>query len=297
MLYYVLFIGSTIISQINTVCLNKKYQMTAGTGVWANIIYMISNGVVSAILPGIMLFCSKGKLQMTPYSLLCATATVISAAVSLICMLKVYERGQIAIVNILVTISGIVLPSLWGILFLKEQLSLPGGIAIFIMLGAVFFILDKKGEKLDKKMIGMYTAIILCNCIITLVAKQHQVETVYKTVDTLSYSVWVGVVRTVLFLVLGIVFFVCKKGHKEHFDTSKAVLYASLFSVVSGGGYIISLFTATVLPLVITSPLGTGLGMIMSSCLPWLLYHEKLARRQWIGVSLSIIGVLLYLLT
>lgn len=295
MIYYVLFVGGIMISQINTVLLYKKYQMTAGTDLWANIIYMIINGIVSAAFSGAIIFFSKGVLQVTLYSLLFATATVISAAVGLICTLKVYERGQIAIVNILVTIGGIVLPCLWGILFLKENLSLQEVIAIIIMLCAVTFILEKKSKEFDGKQILMCVVIILCNCLVTILGKQHQVETAYETVDTLSYSVWVGVIRTVLFLGLGLVFLGCKKGKCGFLSISKTAFYASLSSVASAGSYIITLFTATVLPIVITSPLSAGLGMIMTSFLPWLIYHEKLTKRMWIGFALGFIGVLLFL--
>ena len=303
MLYYALFVVATMINQINSVCLYKKYQTTTGTGLVANVIYMIINGIVSSILPTAVILFLKRGLEATPYSLIFATATVICAAVSLICMLKVYERGQIAIVNILVTIGGIVLPCLWGVLVWKEELSMQALLAIVIMIGAVFFMFDKNGEKLDKKSSWMYVIIILCTSLLTLLSKQHQIEKVYETVDTISYSIWVGVIRTVLFVGIGILY-VIKNGQSEGELIHKGfpsqpkgtVLYATLSSIASGGCYILTLFTATVLPVVITSPLGTGIGMVMSSLLPWLIYEEQLTGKQWAGIVLSFIGVFLFLL-
>lgn len=295
-MYYILFVAITVLSQINSVYLYKKYQLTAGTTFRSNVLYMFINGIVSALLPLAILFASGNSLQVTPYSLIFASGTVICSASALILTFRVYELGQIAIVNIMTTIGGIVLPCLWGVLFLKEELSLQSFIAILIMLGAVFFIMSQNNEKLQKNLIWMYLLIILCNCLVTMLSKQHQVEKVYATVDTYSYSVWVGIIRTILFGVLAIPFLLKNKGIREVPQAKKSSVLAVLASAVSGACYIVTLFTAVVLPVVITSPLGTGIGILMSTFLPWLIYHEKLNKRQLIGIALSFAGILLFLL-
>ena len=295
MLYYLLFIGGMIVSQINSVALYKKYQLIAGTALRANVLYMIVNGVISALAPGLVLLISRKEFQVTPYSLVFATATVICSAISLILMLKVYEKGQIAIINILVTVGGIILPCLWGVLFLNEELSGRSIMAILIMIGAVFFVIDRNGEKIKKDLIWMCVVIVIANCMITMLGKQHQIEVRYDTVDTLSFSIWVGVIRTILFGTLGIPYLVCKAGWRRVPGVSKSVTLAVISSVVSSCCYIITLVTAMVLPVVITSPLGTGIGMVMSSFLPWVLYREKLKKKQIVGVILSFIGVILFL--
>lgn len=293
--YYAMFIAATLVTQVNSVYIYKKYQLTAGTSLPASVLYMIINGIVSAIVPAIVIAATGAKLEFTPYSLIFAAATVICAAVSTILQFKAYEEGQIATVNIMVTIGGIVIPSLWGVLFLKEELSVQGMIGILLMLCAVVLIMGKSGEKLNKKLVWMYLTMVLCACLVTMLGKQHQVETRYATVDTLSYSVWIGVVRTVLFAML--IPYLLKRDGKKVLKFEKApVAYATVSSVLSGGAYIVTLFTAAVLPVVITSPLGTGIGILMSSFLPWITYHEKLEKKQLWGVALSFVGVLVYLI-
>jgi len=293
--YYAMFIAATLVTQVNSVYIYKKYQLTAGTSLPASVLYMIINGIVSAIVPAIVIAATGAKFEFTPYSLIFAAATVICAAVSTILQFKAYEEGQIATVNIMVTIGGIVIPSLWGVLFLKEELSVQGMIGILQMLCAVVLIMGKSGEKLNKKLVWMYLTMVLCACLVTMLGKQHQVETRYATVDTLSYSVWIGVVRTVLFAML--IPYLLKRDGKKVLKAEKApVVYATVSSVLSGGAYIVTLFTAAVLPVVITSPLGTGIGILMSSFLPWITYHEKLEKKQLWGVALSFVGVLVYLI-
>lgn len=292
--YYLLFIISLVIANVNSTYLYKKYQLTAGTGLGSNILYMIINGVVSAIVPAAVLLFSPEKFETTLYSLIFATATVVVAALNTILTFKAYERGQIATVNIFMTVGGIVLQCAWGVLFLKEAFSVKDLIAIVIMLIAVFLLMDRNGEKMDKKLLWLYVLIVIFYCATNMFSKQHQVETNFATVNTLSYSVWIGIVRTVLFAAC-IPYLIMKQGKDALRFPKAAVGYAASSSVFSGSCYIIQLFTAVFLPIVITSPLSTGVGILMSTLLPWFVYHEKMSKKQIAGVTLSLIGSVLFL--
>lgn len=294
--YYLLFILSLVLANINSAYLYKKYQLTAGTALGANILYMIINGLVSAAVPFLVLKITGEPFEMTAYSIIFATATVIVAALSTIFTFKAYEKGQIATANICTTVGGIVLQCAWGVIFLKEPFSAKDLIAIVIMLVAVFMIMDTNGERMDKKLLWLYVLIVLTACATNMLSKQHQVEATFTTVNTLSYSVWIGLIRTVLFAAC-IPYLLHKHGRDALKFSKAAVGYAAGSSVVSGSCYIIQLFTAVVLPIVITSPLSTGVGIIMSTLLPWAIYREKMSRRQMLGVALSLVGSVLFLIT
>ena len=72
--------------------------------------------------------------------------------------------------------------------------------------------------------------------------------------------------------------------------------YAAAASFVSGICYIIILETSKILPVVITSPLGTGVTMGLTTLLSVLLYRENLRSQERKGLILSILGVMLILL-
>ncbi|MBR6764142.1 MAG: hypothetical protein IKM13_10385 [Clostridia bacterium] len=292
--YYALYIASMLLSSLNTVYLYKKYQLTAGTSLKSNTMYMIINGVISALVPGILMAVRGQALEATPYSLIVATVIVSFAACNTMAQFKAYSLGKIATVNILGTMGTIILSCFWGVLVLHESLTFVDGAAIVLMLLSTILIRSGPGDREGKGLLWLYIAIILLGGTVSILSKQHQVETAFETVDTLSFSVWIGVIRVILFSFVAI-FYLTREGKKAFAFPKSSILYATASSTISGSCYIITLFTGTILPIVITSPLGTGLSIVMCTLLPWIFYHEKLSRRQLLGILFSLVGAILFL--
>lgn len=306
--YYLLLIISAALGAVNNVCLMKRYQTTAGTGLSASVLLMIINGIFSALVAVPVLLVSHEPFQATPYSLAMALVTVLCAAVSTLSMLKAYETGQIAIANIFSVMGSILLSCLWGIVFLKESITLRQSAAILLIVAAILLFTVKRQKKpaassatdagrdstgkRNPRILWLYARIFLCSGFVNIFSKLHQIETVHPAVNTLSFSIWIGVTRTVVFA-LFLPFL--KRRNSRMPQVSKAACgYAVAISLVSGGCYIITLALATVLPLTITTPISMVTSMGLTSFLPWLLYKEKLGRQEIIGILLSIIGILLY---
>lgn len=294
--YYALFILISLLNPLNSILLYKRFQQTAGTSLGASILYMVINGIAGAVVPGVLMATQGVPLQLTPYSLVVATALVLAAAVNTIAVFKSYELGQVATINILSTVGTILLSCVWGVLLLDETLSLPGIVALLLMLTAVFLIREKTNEKVQSRLLWLYALAVIGGALTSILSKQHQVETRFATVDTLSLSIWVGIIRATLFSALTPVL-ILKQGRQALRFPRSATLYAIASSVLSGSTYIITLFTGKVLPIVVTSPLSTGLSILMFTLLPWLFYREKLTRRQLLGAGLSLVGAVLFVLS
>lgn len=292
--YYSLYIVAMLLTSVNTVYLYKKFQLTAGTTLWANTVFLIINGIISAILPAILLIVRGEHMQWSPYSLLVAFAIVTCAALDTIARMKAYSKGKIATVNILGTVGSIILSCAWGILVLREPLSILGAIAIGIMLLSTVLIRSKKKDRTVKGLLWLYVTVIIVSSAISILNKQHQVETHFTAIDTLSFSIWIGIIRTALFSIVAAAHFVRFGAAPVHLPKA-SVVYAIVSSILSGGCYILTLITGEVLPIVVTSPLGTGLSIVMCTLLPWLIYREKLNKKQIGGVCLSLIGAVLFL--
>lgn len=295
--YYSLYIFTVLLNGLNSFYLYKKYQLTAGTSLWANTVYLVINGIVSAIFPAILLLIRNEPLQFSAYSLMAALAIVICSALGTILHMKAYALGKIATVSILSTVGNILFSCAWGILVLRESLSAAESIAIGIMLLSTVLIRSEQRNSNKKGTLWFYLtvlAMILVGSAVSILNKQHQVELRFAKVDTLSFSVWVALIRTVLFS--GVALALLLRHVKPAVSFPKSVYgYATASSLISGGCYIITLFTSTLLPIVITSPLSTGLNILLCSLLPWIFYRERLSKKQLLGVVLSFIGVIMFL--
>lgn len=293
--YYLLHMLALTLTQIYGLVFMKKFQLSAGTSLRSNTLFMIINGTVSAIVPVFLIMVQKSTLQFTCYSFLMATIIVILSAIDAILRLKAYEQGQIAIVNIVSTLGSIIFSCLWGVLVLHESVSVLNIVAIGIMLVAVLIVSRTDNEKINLKLLWIYAIISLSNSFVNIFSKQHQVEKTFATVDTMSFCVWVGIVRTAVFLVIALILLLKQGRQALRFSRSSAG-YATIASVVAITSYIITLITSVVLPIVVTSPLGVGFGIVMSVLLPWIVYREHLSKRQWLGAALSLLGTLMFLM-
>lgn len=294
--YYALFVLISLLTPLNSILLYKRFQQTAGTSLGANILYMVINGIVGAGVPGVLMAVQGTPLRLTPYSFVIALVIVLAAAVTVIATFKAYELGQIATINIMSTVGTILLSCAWGMLVLGETLSVSGIIALALMLTAVILIREKTDEKVQSRLLWLYAMAVIGGALTSILSKQHQVETHFATVDTLSLSVWIGIVRTVIFSVLAPLL-AAKQGLQALRFPRSAVLYAIASSMLSGLCYIVTLFTGKVLPIVVTSPLSTGLSILMFTLLPLLFYREKLTLRQLIGAGLSLVGAVLFVVS
>lgn len=291
-IYYILFILTYVITMFGAYA-NKKYQITAGTGLFATSVYMIINGIVSALVSIAALIASGESFEITMYSLISALATVICAAISTVGTFKAYERGQMSVVTTFTAIGSIIMSCAWGLIFLKERLTIRQTAAISLMVIAVLIVLIQKNTRVDKSILGLLLLTIVTSGLVSILGKQHQVEMNYSTVNTMCYSVWVGIIRAIVFSIV-LCYLIFKK-QKEDLHLSKTVLgSAGAASVFSGLSYILSLIVLKVLPLTIVSTFGTALNIFLTAIMAWIAYKEKMTKKQIIGIVLCIVGIFLF---
>lgn len=294
--YLLLFILQACVAQFNTIFFYKKYQTKAGSSLSASSVYLFINGVVSAAVSFILLFVTHTPFAVTPYSFLMASVIVLASAVNLVATFKAYQFGSIATFSVIITVGGILLNCLWGILFLNEEVSAWGYVGIVLMITAAILMIEKDGQKSNRGFWFFCILALVATTAISLLSKQHQIEKVFQTVDTVSFSIWIGLIRAMLFAVVLPIMFV--KCGKKHFEAPfKAFPLATISSVISGSAYVVTLVVAIHVPIALSSPLGTGISLLLAASLPFLLFKESLSKRQIMGITASFLGVLTYLIT
>lgn len=291
MLYYLIFAASSVFGVIGSSVLFKRYQIKAGTGAWATVYYLIVNGVVSAAIPLVILLASGQKLQVELCSVLYAASLVLASTLNNYFTLRAYETGHVAIANTFSVIGSLLLSCVFGIVFLHETLKLVQVLGILLIFAAVFIISGRNNGSIGKGQLLNLAMVFLGAGAINVLSKLHQVETVHATVDTLSFSIWVALIRTVFFGAVAP--FMGKQRKAEGKISASAAVYAFTYSIIGGGTYIITLWLAKILPITVTTPLSTAISLVLSAVFAWVFHKEKLSRAEIITILLSLAGVLL----
>lgn len=290
--YYLVLMISSLLAALSNVWLMRNYQLSAGTAMYSNVLLMVISGIASIIAPATVLYMSDKAIGVTAFSFVMAIGSTLCTALSMISTLKAYDAGQIAITSVFSSMGSIVISCIWGAAFLNEVISIQQFAAIGLIIVAILLITVKSDEKLDKRLLGINILIFLSTGIGNIFTKMHQIEQTYATVDELSFVVWLGIIRVIVFLPFLVT--AKKKNGKSLQLPKSAYIYATATSIVGIVCYIMTLIVAAILPISIMSSLSMGSQIGLSAILSWILYKEKLSKREIAGVLLSIVGVFLY---
>lgn len=290
-MYYLIFSLSSILSVAGSSIFFKRYQMRAGTGLWATAAYLFGNGVISAAIPLAILIATGTPIAATLCSLLYAFSLVIVSTLSNYYTLRAFAVGQVAIASTFSIIGSMVLSCVWGVVFLHESLNVLQIIGIVLIFAAVLLV-SRKGHIGSGRGQRFYLLMIFLTAGgINILSKMHQVETNFATVDTMNFSMWVGALRAILFGLL--MPFMGKQRRAETSVDAKAWGIGAIYSLIAGSTYIVTLEMVKLLPITLTTPLSTGISLVFSAVFAWMFHHEKLNRAEIVTIILSLAGALL----
>ena len=193
------------------------------------------------------------------------------------------KNGSMAITSLIVSYS-VVMPCLYGIIFLNENVGLLRAAGILMLLVSMY-LLNKQAQELkfSKKWLIYVVITFLCNGFNSINQKIHQ--TVYPSQYCKEYIVYAFVVITVLFFVVSVV----KKGNNGN-SCIKCAVPAGIFMGL-----------ANYLPLVLSAkvdatvlfPLITIFGMIFNVTISKFLFKDKFSILQIVGIAVGVASVLL----
>jgi len=292
-LYFWVLIISCIGTRFSEVFILKKYQLEKGSSFRANAMYLILGGMVYATVCSLILLITGKPLSFSWYSFLFAIAVVAGAGIYTIFLNKSYASGQIATAQIFSNMGTIILTCAWGVLLLDETLSVFKAVSILHMLVSLLLITDRKGEKVDLKLLWVYALVIIFSSFVTLLYKYHQTSAPELAVDPFSFNVWVGLIRAVLFSMF-IPKFIKEEGRSSLRHTKKSFTYAAVSSAIVAITQTLYLISLGYVPVSVASPLATGISILVSVLVPWVAYHEKLTKNQILGAVLSLVGTILF---
>lgn len=283
--YLMLIIADILLA--GNFALSKLYQEKAGTSAKAGFAFNAMTGLFTAL---IFLAINGFKLSITSYSLIMAVLKNIFCIAYTIVGFKILKMQGMAIYTIFLMSGGMMLPYIWGLLFLDEQFSALRMIGLLLITGGIIAS-NFTDEKINPKSLALCAVVFLLNGAVSVVSKLHSIETV-NAVSANDFII-IGGFLTFIMSIAG-----CLADKRtEKMQVGKVGILALMFfaALVSGLSYLIQLMGAKELPATVLYPFITGGSMIFSAVAGRIFFKEKFKRNIVISIALCFIGTLMFL--
>ena len=238
------------------------------------------------------------------------------SVVSAILGILIVRIGRISVYTTFMMLGGMLLPYLYGIIFLKEELSafrmFGLGILIFIL---VFSVWGKAEQKKNDARVIFYTLCILVfflNGSLGIVSKVHQISP--QALPTCDFLIWNYFFQFILSSVI-LILYRCvfakrteknmreesvqsvRQGEKPALNLKSyflAFLIASMYALFSGGGFLLQLLAAIKLPASMQYPFVTGGSIVLTTLAAALFFKEKITAKGWLILLFTLLGTVLF---
>ena len=325
-IYYILLFVSALIFSLQFL-ITRQYQRRNGTGFVSSVRLSLF-----AYLAIALFFFIKGSVTMGQinfgFSWFTLLMTLLVSVVGLSCVymgIKVLAVGDMSIYSVFMMLGSLLLPSLVGLIFYGEELTLIKGIAFVCMFSAIVLSVSSIDKsKLTLKAFLYYVGIFVMNGMIGVIFTIHQNQPSLTAGAILgsdgTYSInndvfmtWYGLSMVILCALVYAVLFVVSKIKKapelitvtqEESTGESAVkaftislVFAALYGLCNGlGDYFIALATQPgALGSSVTFPIINGGTIIFSTVCGMIFYKEKLKPLTIISILLVIASTILFM--
>ena len=201
------------------------------------------------------------------------------------------REGPFGLSRLITSFTGIV-SIIYGVAFLKEPFGVVQGICTVLIFVSIFLMRYQKQEEGESKKFSLkwIISIVLTfasNAAIGILGKIQQVkfDNVYKNeyliITFLGSALWL--------FILGLIYE--RKSLKPTVKTG--LLYGLVAGLCNGVANWLALVTNEFLNISISSPLKSGLSMVITFVVALLFYKEKFSVRQYAGVGIGVVAIVL----
>ena len=232
------------------------------------------------------------------YSMLMASIVSLSVMSYNILGFRILKAGSMAFYTLFLMCGGMILPYVWGVLFLNEKLSLFHILGLSLIICSI--IITANDKKIPNKYILVLCVIIFfLNGISSIVGKMHQIEKTYRCISEMEFVIATGVAKFVIaaFAYVTVKIKNANKAFSEHENVgfTFGVLLIVMSTLLSGLSYILQLNGAKNLPATVLYPLITGGTIICSSVVGIIFFKEKISKRLILSIIICFVGTCMFL--
>lgn len=285
---YLMIVVATILLAV-MMGLQRLYQVDEGTSMCAGTVYNMLQGAFAAVIFwGINGF----RISLTPYSIIMSVLQTILVAGYTLLGFQVMKMGGLVQYSLFLMTGGMVVPYIWGILFLGEEFTLLHTLALVIIIVSIVFY-QEKGAKFSLKLFGICSLIFIMNGFVSVISKLHQIETTYFAVSANEFVFLTSIAKSMISAII-----LLSMPHRGEKAQRKAISVKSwgivaCSAAACGISYLLQLKSAVDLPATVLYPMITGGTILFSGILSVVFFKEKLSVRGWSGIVLCIVGTCL----
>lgn len=235
-------------------------------------------GVAAAVV--FFVFC-KGRLnyclEIMPYVIGFAICFILCTFSSLMAV----KTGSLALSSLVISYS-LIIPTLFGILFLNNPTSLVFFIGIALLLCSIFLVNYEKGEKkITKRWLFFVLLSFVTNGLCSTIQNAQQIKFNGAYKSEFMFTVYV--------LLAIIMFIAANVFEKQNIKTSlnKCVILALACGVANGLTNLFVMMLSTRLPTSVMFPTISAGSILATALISYSVYKERFSKQQLIGILLG----------
>ena len=266
---------------------SKKYQTVEGTSIVAGLRFNMFSGLLSAL---IMFGIAGFRLEFSGYSLILALSMSLCCSIYALLSFRVLKTGGMALYSTFLMSGGMLLPYVFGVLFLDESVTF---FRVFGVLGVLAGVVLSTGKtkQTSKTLLLLCCAVFLLNGCVSILSKYHQVTVSRPTVNATAFAMYAGLGR----FIFSAAALLCCKPKQFPIQKTLSLTFVAGAAIIGGISYLFQLVSARTLPATVLYPTVTGGSIIFSAIAGRIFFKEPLSLRQVFSMILCLIGTLLLL--
>lgn len=276
----------------------KLYQTKSGTEIFPSLIFSLLSGVFSLILFAVL--CGF-TISFNWFSFLMAAGKMLSVVIYTIISFKMMSMGGVAIYTMFVMLGGMIVPFLYGIIFLDEQITLMKVIGMVLLLVSLIVpeIKKEKGEKQNSKWFLLLGILVFfANGAVGVFTKVHQISE--YAISSVEFSFWASLINVIAVFALVLGVSMLKKDKALILNEVKNAMpkwwIILLFALASQGGALFELIAAKTIDSVILFPVTSGGTIVVSAIFGSLFFKEKPNKLVIISLAITLFATVLFVL-
>ncbi len=290
-----LFIAIAALSVGGQFSLSKVYKRIVPSSGYSDFFFNFSMGAFSVCIFAIICL---GNVGFTPFSFGLAAGVALCNLGYSLCNLRAVMCGKLAVFTMFLMLGGMVLPTLYGFIFLHEAFSWFKIAGIVLLLFAMVLSTREKSDVKNSRLFYVLCFIaFVCNGFVSVFSKMHQISD--QALDTFQFSFWQSAVMTVAagLLLLG---YVVMNRHREGLGIAarqtagaKSLSLILLVTVIMRAGSVFLLLAAKTVPASVLYPITTGLTILVTTVCGRIFFAEKISKINWISLAIDLVAVVL----